>query len=244
MKLLRVLLVLVSLCCIGTAAGQGADDWQKTYDQLLERYAASSGVKYAAWKGNAEDLKRLDQVVNAIGAANISGLNRNEQLAFYINAYNAWMLHEALEKYPTKSVKDLLFTFFTSNRIKVAGQQMSFNKLEKEVIIPKFQEPGVHFALNCASRSCPPLDRRLFRGSTVQSRMEQLARDYINSPQGVKYDESSKTAQLSQIFEWYESDFRKEGGPVAYINKRRREPLPEGTKITYQKYDWSLNEAK
>jgi len=211
---------------------------------LLQRYATSSGVKYAAWKRNAEDLKRLEQVVNAIGSANISGLNRNEQLAFYINAYNAWILNEALKKYPTKSVKDMLFTFFTSNRIKVAGQQTSFNRLEKNLIMPKFREPGVHFALNCASRSCPKLDGKSFRGSNVQARMDQLAREYINTDLGVKYDESSKTARLSKIFEWYKDDFEKEGGVIAYINKRRKNPLPSGTKIEYQDYDWALNEAK
>ena len=86
----------------------------------------------------------------------VSGFSKQEQLAFYINAYNAWILHEALGKYPTKSVKDLLFTFFTGQRIKVAGEKMSFNHLEKDIIRPKFGEPRVHCALNCASRSCPP----------------------------------------------------------------------------------------
>jgi hypothetical protein len=111
----------------GHAAAQGGGDWQKSYDALLARYATPSGVKYAEWKANSGDLQRLKQVVEAIGSANASGMDRDGQLAFYINAYNAWILHEALEKYPTKSVKDTLFTFFTGKRIKVAGPADEFS---------------------------------------------------------------------------------------------------------------------
>ena len=90
-----------------------------------------------------------------------------------MNAYNAWILREALAKYPTKSVKDLLFTFFTGKRIKVAGQQTSFDKLEKETIRAKFGEARIHFALNCASRSCPPLQPEAFRGDRLDAQFEK-----------------------------------------------------------------------
>jgi hypothetical protein len=181
-------------------------------------------------------------VVDGIAAAN-AGSGRNEQLAFYINAYNAWILHEALDKYPTKSVKDTFFTFFTSKRIKVAGEQTSFNALEKETIRSKFGEPRVHFALNCASQSCPPLSTDAFRAGNVESQFEKLARNFVNSSKGVSYQEGAKTAELSKIFDWYKDDF-KEGGPLAFINKRRAKPLPNDVKISYQDYNWSLNEAK
>ena len=137
--------------------------WIDTYNNLLAKYVIDSGVKYAAWKNNPADMKAIQDVVDGIANQKISGLSKKEQLAFYLNAYNAWILHEALGKYPTKSVKDLLFTFFTSPRIKVAGEKMSFNHLEKDIIRRKFGDPRVHFALNCASRSCPPLNREGFR---------------------------------------------------------------------------------
>ncbi|MDQ6764910.1 MAG: DUF547 domain-containing protein, partial [Verrucomicrobiota bacterium] len=164
-------------------------------------------------------------------------------LAFYVNAYNAWILHEALAKYPTKSVKDALFTFFTSKRIKVAGEQTSFNALEKETIRSKFGDPHVHFALNCASRSCPPLSREAFQGGTVDAQFETLAKAFVNSERGVRFAAGSNSAQLSKIFDWYKDDFR-DGGPIEFINKRRTTPLPKDVKISYQDYDWSLNDAK
>jgi hypothetical protein len=227
-----------------TAATSSADSWMDTYNRLLGKYVTSGGVKYAEWKGNAADVQALQTVVDAIAKENVSALEKKQQLAFYINAYNAWILHEALAKYPTKSVKDALFTFFTGRRLTVAGQQTSFNALEKDTIRSKFGEPRVHFALNCASRSCPPLNREAFAGDKLDAQFEKLAKGYVNSDRGVKYSAESKTADLSKIFDWYKDDFKADGGALAFINKRRSSQIPADAKITYQEYDWGLNEAK
>ncbi|MDQ6622596.1 MAG: DUF547 domain-containing protein [Verrucomicrobiota bacterium] len=240
---LRTWLILLAFAaCAQTGFAQNNGDWVRSYGSLLQQYVTPSGVKYADWKKNAGDRQRLDQVVQAIASADTKGMSRDEQLAFYINAYNAWILHEALEKYPTSSVKDLFFTFFTSNRIKVAGEQMSFSHLEKDVIRNKFSDPGIHFALNCASRSCPPLSREPFRADNLSARLDQLASNYVNSAAGVRVDEKANTVYLSEIFKWYKDDFH--GGVVSFIDKHRSQPLPAKMKIDYQKYDWSLNEAK
>ena len=227
-----------------TAATSSADNWTETYNRLLGKYVTSGGVKYAEWKGNAADVQALQTVVDAIAKENVSAMEKKQQLAFYINAYNAWILHEALAKYPTKSVKDALFTFFTGRRLTVAGQQTSFNALEKDTIRSKFGEPRVHFALNCASRSCPPLNREAFAGDKLDGQFEKLAKGYVNSERGVKYAADSKTADLSKIFDWYKDDFKADGGALAFINKRRSSQIPADAKITYQEYDWGLNEAK
>lgn len=240
---MRYLIPVIALCLAVTASAEERG-WSENYSRLLKKYVTASGVRYAEWKSNAADLQAIDAVVNGIASENAGGLDRNAQLAFYINAYNAWILHEALTKYPTSSVKDTLFTFFTGKRIKVAGEQMSFNHLEKEVIRPKFGEPRVHFALNCASRSCPPLQAEPFDGARLDSQLERLAKGFVNTNRGVAYNAATKAAQLSKIFDWYKDDFAKEGGPIGFINKRRSTPLPPDAKITYQDYDWGLNEAK
>jgi hypothetical protein len=243
MKLpLRVL--FAAAFCVVCAATSQAQNWTETYNRLLGKYVTSGGVKYAEWKSNAADLQAIQAVVDGIAKENVSAMEKRQQLAFYINAYNAWILHEALGKYPTKSVKDALFTFFTGKRIKVAGQDTSFNALEKETIRSKFSEPRVHFALNCASRSCPPLNREAFSAGKLEEQFEKLAKGYVNSERGVKYSAESKTAQLSKIFDWYKDDFKGEGGPLAFINKRRATTIPNDAKISYQDYDWGLNEVK
>ena len=237
---------LLSLACawfVAVGAEAQSSGWVGEYGRLLGKYSTPAGVKYAAWKGNAADMQALRGVVDAIAGQNVSALGQKEQLAFYLPAYNAWILHEALEKYPTKSVKDTLFTFFTSKRIKVAGEQTSFKRLEDDVIRAKFNEPRIHVALNCASASCPPLLAEPFRADRLDAQFDRMARDFVNSERGVRLSADGKTAELSQIFEWYKDDF-KNGGPLAFINRYRSKPLPADVKISYQKYDWSLNEAK
>ncbi|MEP6698630.1 MAG: DUF547 domain-containing protein [Verrucomicrobiota bacterium] len=243
--LLRAILV-AGLCLPGAApsVAQKSTDWLENYNRLLGKYVTSDGVKYSAWKSNAADLQALQGVVDAIAKENISAMEKKQQLAFYLNAYNAWILHEALGKYPTGSVKDTFFTFFTGKRITIAGQQTSFNTLEKETIRSKFSEPRVHFALNCASRSCPPLNREAFQAAKLDAQFEKLAKGYVNSERGVKSSSDNKSIQLSKIFDWYKDDFKGEGGALAFINKRRATPIPNDAKISYQEYDWSLNEAK
>jgi hypothetical protein len=233
-------LIIASACAIATTAA--AAGYEDEYNALLKKYLTTDGVRYAAWKSNASDVAGLQKVVDAI-ATNPVPQGRNEQLALYINAYNAWILHEALAKYPTKSVKDPLFTFFLAARIKVAGEQMSFNRLEKDIIRAKFGEPRVHFALNCASHSCPPLNRQAFRGDELDQQFEKLAMAFVNSEKGVRYSPDKRTAELSKIFDWYKDDFKGDG-VIAFINKRRSTPLPNDVKIKYQDYDWGLNEVK
>ena len=243
-KALLPTVVVFLLTLAATGRAEQSPRWIETYNRLLNKHVTDTGVKYAAWKNSPADMQAIQEVVNGIAQTKVAGLNEKEQLAFYINAYNAWILHEALAKYPTKSVKDPLFTFFLSKRIKVAGEQMSFNDLEKGIIRRKFNEPRVHFALNCASRSCPSLNREAFRGDKLDPQLEKLAVAFINSQKGVDYMSEKKTAALSKIFDWYKDDFKGAGGPMSFINNRRRPPLPNDTKITYQDYDWSLNEAK
>ena len=242
MKLpLRVLLVTALSVCSATAAQ--AQNWMEPYNRLLGKYVTSGGVKYAEWKANAADMQALQTVVDGIAKESISGLDKRQQIAFYLNAYNAWILHGALAKYPTASVKDTFFTFFTAKNITVAGQKTSFKALVDNVI-RKLGEPRIHFALNCASRSCPPLNREAFSAPKLEDQFEKLAKGYVNSERGVKYSAENKSAQLSKIFDWYKDDFKGVGGPLAFINKRRTTPIPNDAKISYQEYDWGLNEVK
>lgn len=213
-----------------------AADWESEYAVLLKKYVAADGVRYAAWKKDPADLAAIGRVVQGVAD------DRRTDLAFYLNAYNAWILHEALQKYPTRSVKDPLFAFFITNRLHVGGRKMSFNTLEKEVIRGKFREPGIHFALNCASRSCPPLAPEPFRSRGLNAQLETLARAFVNTENGVRLKRNR--VELSKIFDWYQEDFGGKPAVIAFINQRRQTPLPANAEITYQPYDWNLNEAR
>lgn len=237
---MKTLLAVLSLALVflSNAPQAVAADWDAEYGRLLKKYVTPSGVKYAAWKASAEDVAALKSVTDAIASAPNPGSGK-AALPFYINAYNAWILQEVVSKYPIKTIKDPLFTFFTSKRITVAGEKMSFNHLEKEVI-RKLNEPRIHFALNCASRSCPPLASTPFDGAQLDSQLTRLTRAFCNSANGAKI--AGKSAKVSMIFDWYKDDFG--GDSAGFINKYRTEPIPAGAKLEFAPYDWSLNEAK
>lgn len=238
-------IVFALLFIVASASAGRADAWNEGYTRLLAKYVTPQGVRYAAWHADAADRAELARVVAAIAKEKPAG-GKDEKLAFYLNAYNANILNQVLENYPIKSVRDIavLYGVFTQQRIDVAGEKMSFNHLEKD-IIHGFNEPRIHFALNCASGSCPPLRPKAYTGDGLGAELDQQTTAFLNNdPHGVKAAEDGKKADVSKIFDWNSGDFQAAGGVAGFINKYRKPPLAPDAKISYQSYDWSLNEAR
>ena len=229
------------------ATKKSEPSWVASYDALLNKYVKPDGVRYGPWKKSNEDRGALRKVITEIGSQSLKGMSKNEKLAFYLNAYNAWILHRILQDYPTDGPGGggLIGRnrFFKSKNVRVAGSKTSFHALENDVIRPEFNEPRIHFALNCASASCPPLHRRAFRAVGLNETLDRLTREFINqNSKGVRVMKGGREVAVSKIFDWYEDDFDK--GTLSYINRYRREELSTDVKLTFQDYDWSLNESK
>ncbi|MEM7384741.1 MAG: DUF547 domain-containing protein [Verrucomicrobiota bacterium] len=221
--------------------------WLASYNALLARYVSADGVDYKAWHGSKPDRKKLAEVTAAMSRENLAGKSKEDRLAFYLNAYNANILDQILKSYPTKGPGGggLLGRnrFFKKKSLTVAGRKTSFHLLENEIIRPTFQEPRIHFALNCASASCPPLDLKAFEGRTLDTRLSALTRAFVeNNPSGVRM-KNGKEVMISKIFDWYADDFKSAGGPLPYINEYRTRKLPSHLKVSFQPYHWTLNEA-
>jgi len=213
----------------------------EAYAPLLEKYVRDDGVRYAAWYGNADDRKALEQVVDFY-ATTRPPEDRDTSLAWHLNAYNAWILQKILEKYPTEGPLHNEPTFFHLPGITLSGRKLSFDHLEQKLIRPVFEEPRIHFALNCASESCPPLHDRPFTAATLDADLEQLTRRFINhNPQGVAV--KGRTVHLSKLLKWYAEDFGGEGNLVAYLNSYREAPLPANATVEFMEYSWKLNET-
>ena len=247
---MKTFITLAATAIAFSTAGAGAAEpgWVASYDTLLGKYRTASGVKYKAWHAADSDRRALANIVAAIGSESVSGKSEDEKLAFYLNAYNAWILHRILEDYPTSGPGGggLLGRnkFFKSKGIKVAGKTTSFHALENEIIRKQFDEPRIHFALNCASASCPPLHSKAFRAATLDKTLDSLTKDFVNSnPEGVGSVKGGKVA-VSKIFDWYGEDFKPAGGVLAYLNRYRTKKIPEGTRVTFQTYRWTLNAAR
>ncbi len=237
--------LICGLCALCAPSIRAAEPWTADYAALLRKYATPKGVRYKAWKANAGDLTKLTSIAEQIGQSGPSSKARDARLAYYMDAYNIWTLKGVLDAYPIKSVRDIapLFGFFTQPRIRVAGEKMSLNKLEKEMIIKEFKEPRIHFAINCASASCPPLLPEPWTSGKINARLDAATSEFVNNnPLGVTV--KGDKARLSKIFDWYKADLQPAGGAVKYINRFRKQALPEGIKVEFQDYDWALNETR
>ena len=207
------------------------------WDSLLQQYVSASGqVDYKGWKANPAALEAYCRLLADNPPQD--SWSREEQLSYWINAYNAFTVKLIVDNYPTASI--LRFDggkTWDVKRIVLGGKKYSLNQIENEIIRPRFKEPRIHFALNCAAKSCPPLYNHAYTPANLDSTLEIRARQFINNPDFNTL--SANKAVVSKIFDWYGADFddlRK------YLNRYAKTPLKSTATVTFKEYDWDLNE--
>lgn len=214
-----------------------------SYERLLKTYVEGDGVRYAAWAANEVDVAALRDFVATLGQADVAILSKADQTAFYINLYNAAMLSVVLEKYPIRSVKTIgtvPFSIFKKDFIKLADRKVSLDEIEKEILLRDYFDPRIHFALNCASESCPPLRAEPFVGDRLEQQLQEQATLFAESGRAARIDKDRKRIAYSEIFKWYADDFGS-GDPAEYLNRYRKVPLPTDYSVDWITYDWALN---
>lgn len=222
------------------AAPPSVAPWQT----ILDEYAtADGGFRYAALRANDAHRALLDEYVQAIGAARDRGWSRDAALAFYIDAYNALTVKSVLDLWPVESVMQE-DGFFDERTHRVAGRALTLNGLENDVIrSERFAEPRIHFAVNCASAGCPPLQRQAFTAGNLERLLERATRAFVRRTTRIR----GGRARLSQIFEWFAGDFEAAGGVRAFVARyllddRAAAIRDEDTRLAYTPYDWALND--
>lgn len=143
-----------------------------------------------------------------------------------------------MDNYPLKSIKNLI-TPWRLKRFTLNGKKISLNNIEHE-ILRKMNDPRIHFAINCASASCPKLINVAFESHTMETQLEEVTRDFINDPERNKISE--KKIQLSRIFQWFDTDFGNKKERIAFIRKYADQPFVENPKVSFLTYDWLLND--
>ena len=209
------------------------------WQTLLEKYVNDVGdVNY---KGFLAGLPALDDYINYL-AENSPERDwpKNEKLAYYINLYNAATVKLILNNYPTKSIKDLKNPWGKS-WIRTGDGLLSLGDIEHK-ILRKMNEPRIHFAINCASFSCPKLSNKAFTASQMEKQLTEATKSFIQDAN--KNIISKQRLQLSNIFKWYKKDFTENGSVINYIQPYTPIKLDNKADIDYLKYDWHLNEAK
>lgn len=218
----------------GSAAALDASRW----DAVLQAHAHRGGMDYAALRADAEAMANLDGFL-----ASAATMSESEDLATWLNVYNAIVVKQVLQHYPLESVRRVS-GFFDGTRYRVAGAQRTLDQIENQIIRPRFHDARVHFALNCGATSCPRLHARAFRSGNLDATLDRLARNAVRSRTHVRRGDDG--VALSKIFEWFAEDFVRDGGSVlGWIRQVGGEPLADladGTSVTYRRYNWRLND--
>lgn len=158
--------------------------------------------------------------------------------AYYINAYNALAIRGVIDRPGLKSVNDIKVEYFYYTRYSVGGRKLDLYRLENSVIRPTFDDPRIHFALNCQSGGCPIFPQVAFPAEGLDAFLDEQTVRFVNHPEKVRQKEDGSW-EVSQIFEWYAKDFESAGGAAAFIH-RYREEVPADAVLTYIPYDWAL----
>ncbi|MDH3650272.1 MAG: DUF547 domain-containing protein, partial [Saprospiraceae bacterium] len=206
------------------------------WDVLLSRYVTPNGeVDYEGLKDNQTALTTYLEYLSAHPPE--AGENKERELSYWINTYNAHTIALIVNNYPLHSIRDLYGGKpWDEKWIKINSRIYSLNDIEHGIIRKRFRDPRIHFAVNCAAKSCPPLANKAFTASNYEQLINQLTTTFINNP---KYNQvESDQANLSKIFEWYADDF---GDLISYVNRYSNIKLKPDAAISYDDYDWSLN---
>ena len=231
---MKNLVLLALLICTKTFS---QNFYYKEYNTFLGKYVAESGnVNYDKIKNNKSEL---DAIVSQFTKNQpTTKWSKNEKLAYYINLYNINTLKAVVDNYPTKSIKDIDKVwdkkFISSGKVKI-----SLSDVENK-ILRKMNEPRIHFAINCASFSCPKLYNEAFAPETLEKQLEAATKNFINDK--TKNTISKETIKISEVFNWYKEDFvTKTSSLLDYINKYAAIKIDKNAKISYAEYNWSLN---
>ena len=230
---------LLAFCLIGT--NSYADSDHKLFNSIVKNHVSDGVVDYPAIAEESAFSHYLEEL-----AKPLTTNSRDEQLAFWINGYNALAIRGILDGRSPSTFFGRA-GYFKNAKYTIDGRKINLYDLERKVIIP-FDEPRIHFAINCASASCPKLVSHLYTADQLDRQLETVARNFINDPTRNRFDRKNKVAHLSKIFDWFKKDFKQHSESVQkYVAQFVNDPdlakelSNNEYRIKFLKYDWSLN---
>jgi hypothetical protein len=210
-----------------------------SWNILVKEYVKKNGdVDYKSFKTKEAELKKYIAYLTSFTP--VDAWSQNEKLAYYINLYNAGTVALILENYPLESIKDIKSPWGKA-RLEIGSEPISLGDLEHK-ILRKMNEPRIHFAINCASYSCPKLLNEAYTPDKMEKQLQAVTSNFINDPSKNKI--TANSLELSAIFKWYKSDFTQKRSLITYLQPYTKISLKKDAKISYLSYDWRLNEGK
>lgn len=248
-SILVAVLVIATVSCSGSNksfAGSPKAPDHGIWNELLEKYVEDNGL--VNYKGFISEKAKLEEYLDLL-SNNAPGerWTNNEKLAYWINAYNAFTIKLIVDNYPMESIKDLnpslsiptVNTVWTKEWFKIGGEDFSLDRIEHKILRKEFEEPRIHFAVNCASISCPVLRPEAYAADKIDRQLDEQARIFLNDPS--RNAISKDKVEISKIFSWFGGDFKNGQSLIAFINQYTKVEIDEDAKVRYMKYDWNLN---
>ncbi|MEH6406973.1 MAG: DUF547 domain-containing protein [Leeuwenhoekiella sp.] len=220
-----------------TTANSAVNVDHSEWTDLLQKHVNNAG--YVDYDGFKKDRPALDKYLDKLASLDPDNdWSVQELLAYYINLYNANTVKLILDNYPTKSIQDIKGAF-TKGFIPINNRELSLGGLENG-ILRKMNEPRVHFAINCASVSCPKLLNEAYTAAKINEQLDMVTKGFINSD---KNDISASNPKVSSLFDWYKKDFITDKTPtvIDFINQYSNTKIKSGTTLQYKDYNWNLN---
>lgn len=212
-------------------------------------------VRYAAVTD--ADRAALDAYIRGLADTTVTGLSRDEQFAYWVNLYNALTVHVVVDHFPVDSIRDIDISpgWFSNGPwdkklLTIEGKEVSLNDIEHRILRPIWQDPRIHYAVNCAALGCPNLLERPWRAADLDACLQREARRYVNHPRGARFENGELIA--SKIYDWYQADFGgSEQGVIEHLleyaegelKERLKKRLKNARDIDDYEYDWALNAA-
>ena len=218
------------------------------WDGLLKKHVDNTG--FVNYRGMVRDSGELNRYLQLLENAhpNDKYWSRNEQMAYWINAYNAFTVQLIVRNYPLKSIKDIKSGLAFVNSvwdikfIRLQGFDYDLNNIEHNILRPVFKDARVHAAINCASYSCPRLLDEAFTAQNLESQLNAAMRGFVNDP--LRNRIGPDKAEISEIFKWFKGDFERDGTLRDFLNRYLEVKLTKSTEISHIDYNWALNEAR
>lgn len=245
----QTLLILAALLFISFKSFAAFDNNHSAWDSILKNYTKENDgqvyVNYKALIKNKEELNRYLSQLSSVSRSDFDSFSNHQKLAFWINSYNAFTVKLVVDNYPIKSIRELGNGVFQlgpwrDEFINLFGEKFSLDDIEHNIIRKQFDEPRIHFAVNCASLSCPSLMREAFVGERLNEQLDSAAKFFLNNTS--KNYVKDNILYVSKIFKWYGEDFVQKYGSVLNFVKQKIDLPDKKYEIKFNDYDWKLNE--
>jgi len=249
LSLAFLMMIIASNCSKGNTANDSLGTDHSDWTVILEKYVDDKGfVDYSSLVIDKQPLLNYTAYLSKNPPS--ESWDKNDQLAYWINAYNAFTVLLIVDNYPIESIKDLnpvltiptIRSVWTKDWFKIGGEDFSLDQIEHKILRKEFDEPRIHFAINCASYSCPVLRREAYNGINLDAQLNEQARLFINDVS--RNTLGKEVVKLSLVFNWFSGDFKKGQTLIEFINRYADIKIDENAKISFVKYDWKLNDLK